>query len=123
MISLKFLSAALLAGAAFCAHAQEAPLDPNRPGVAVLTGVPERELTDPGSLVSAPNQDAKPISVEDVLSLRTSWFATWTPDGNDVVFSSDLTGRMNLWRFPHAGGFPQQLHQSENRAFFSDGIA
>ena len=98
--------------------AQEAPLDPNRPGVAVLTGVPERELTDPGSLVSAPNQDAKPISVEDVLSLRTSWFATWTPDGNDVVFTSDLTGRTNLWRFPHAGGFPQQLHQSENRAFY-----
>jgi dipeptidyl aminopeptidase/acylaminoacyl peptidase len=98
--------------------AQEAPLDPNRPGVAVLTGVPERELTDPGSLVSAPNQDAKPISVEDVLSLRTSWFATWTPDGKDVVFTSDLTGRTNLWRFPHAGGFPQQLHQSENRAFY-----
>jgi len=98
--------------------AQEAPLDPNRPGVAVLTGVPERELTDPGSLVSGHNPDAKPISVEDVLSLRTSWFATWTPDGNDVVFSSDLTGRMNLWRFPHAGGFPQQLHQSENRAFY-----
>ncbi|MDB3900783.1 hypothetical protein N9338_09270, partial [Luminiphilus sp.] len=69
--------------------AQEAPLDPNRPGVAVLTGVPERELTDPGSLVSGHNPDAKPISVEDVLSLRTSWFATWTPDGNDVVFSSD----------------------------------
>ncbi|MGB1352217.1 MAG: S9 family peptidase [Luminiphilus sp.] len=118
MTSLKFISAALLAGAAFCAYAQEAPLDPNRPGVAVLTGVPERELTDPGSLVSAPNQDAKPISVEDVLSLRTSWFATWTPDGNDVVFTSDLTGRTNLWRFPHAGGFPQQLHQSENSAFF-----
>lgn len=98
--------------------AQEAPLDPNRPGVAVLTGVPERELTDPGSLVSAPNPNAKSISVEDVTSLRTSWFATWTPDGNDVVFTSDLTGRTNLWRFPHAGGFPQQLHQSENRAFY-----
>ena len=44
--------------------------------------------------------------------------AAWTPPGRRtarVVFSTNLTGRYNLWTVPAAGGFPVQLTQSDDR--------
>lgn len=116
---MRALLAAALATSALVANAGIAQdgLDPRRPGVAVLSGTPERPLTDPKSLVSAPRSDAQPIPIADLFFLRSSWFATWTPAG-DVVMATDLTGRMNLWRVPGSGGFPLQLQQTEDKTFY-----
>jgi dipeptidyl aminopeptidase/acylaminoacyl peptidase len=96
---------------------QEVRLDPRRPGTPVLTGVPVRSLTDPQSLVSPVKNEARPVPISDLFFTRSSWFATWTPDGQ-VVLATDITGRTNLWRVPGAGGFPLQLQQSEDRTFY-----
>jgi len=96
---------------------QEVRLDPRRPGTPVLTGVPVRSLTDPQSLVSPVKNEARPVPISDLFFTRSSWFATWTPDGQ-VVLATDITGRTNLWRVPGAGGFPLQLQQSEDKTFY-----
>ena len=33
----------------------------------------------------------------------------WTPDGREIVFSSNRSGGQNLWRIPAAGGNPKRL--------------
>jgi len=33
----------------------------------------------------------------------------WTPDGREIVFSSNRSGGQNLWRIPAAGGKPKRL--------------
>lgn len=116
---MRALLAVALATSAFVATgaAAQEKLDPRRPGVPVLAGAPVRALTDPKALISAPLPDAQPIPIDDLFFLRSSWFATWTPAG-DVVMATDLTGRINLWRVPGSGGFPLQLQQSEDKAFF-----
>jgi len=43
------------------------------------------------------------------------WAAAISPDGRDLVISTNLTGRHNLWRVPLAGGFPVQLTRSDDR--------
>ena len=100
--------------------AQEVRLDPRRAGTPDLTGVPVRSLTDPQSLVSPVKSEAGPVPISDLFFTRSSWFATWTPDGQ-VVLATDITGRTNLWRMPGAGGFPLQLQQSEDKTFYPAG--
>ena len=109
--------AALLLASAGGAMAQETPLDPARPGTAVLRGAPDRPLTDPRSLVSPERKDARPVPIADLFFTRSSMFATWTPDGQ-VVVATDLTGRVNLWRISPDEGFPLQLQQSEDKTFY-----
>lgn len=110
--------ALMLATSAFSAAAQDVTLATDRPGRPVLSGVPSRPLTDPSALVSPTRPNARPVPIADLFFLRSSWFADWTPDGKDIVFATDLTGRVNLWRTSATGGFPQQLQQSEDRAFY-----
>ena len=128
LVSRLALVAALFAAAPVAAEvptgpqpdpwAHMAPLSPDRPGRAVLTGTPARDLTDARALVSEARPDAQPIPLADLLFLRSSYFAQWTHDGRDIVFTSDITGRMNLWRTSASGGFPQQLQQSEDKTFY-----
>lgn len=113
----KIMMTLLLLATAGGGIAQELRLDPKRPGTAVLRGAPDRPLTDPRSIVSPQKPDAAPVPIADLFFTRSSWFATWTPDGQ-VVMSTDLTGRTNLWRVPGSGGFPLQLQQSEDKSFY-----
>ena len=113
----KTLLAALLLATAGGSAAQETALDPGRPGTPVLRGAPDRPLTDPRSLVSPAREDAGPVPIPDLFFTRSSYFATWTPDGQ-VVLSTDITGRINLWRVAGSGSFPLQLQQSENKTFY-----
>ena len=83
--------------------------------VPVLNGPPPRALTDPRSVVSAALAGAAPTPIADLFYVRGGQDATWSPDGRSVVFSTNLTGRYNLWTVPAAGGFPLQLTQSDDR--------
>ena len=84
---------------------------------AVLTGPPPRAITDPKSIVSPSNPAAQPVPVADLYNTRAGAGGTWTPDGKTIVFSTNLTGRFNLWKMPASGGFPLQLTQSDDRQF------
>ncbi len=76
-----------------------------------------REITDPISVISAANNLAKPVSLSGLYYTRSVASPAWSPDGRQVVFSTNLTGRMNLWKVGASGGWPIQLAESDDRQF------
>ena len=74
-----------------------------------------REITDPKSVASTPAMGAIPIPVDDLFYTRSVGGGAWSPDGKQVVFSTNLTGRNNLWKVGAEGGWPIQLSQSDDR--------
>jgi dipeptidyl aminopeptidase/acylaminoacyl peptidase len=75
---------------------------------------PERPLTDPRSLTSAHDPLARPVPVGDLYFSRSIRDAAWSPDGREVVLSTNLTGRFNLWKTATDGAWPVQLVQSDD---------
>jgi dipeptidyl aminopeptidase/acylaminoacyl peptidase len=73
-----------------------------------------RALTDARSISSPANPDARPVPIDDLFFTRNAYGGAWSPDGRDVVFTSDISGRLNLWKVPAAGGWPVQLAQSDD---------
>ena len=73
---------------------------PTMAATAVLTGTPPRPLTDPKSIESP--QGAGPVArpLKDFFKSATSWSGIFGGDCRSVVYSSDVTGRMNLWLSP-----------------------
>ena len=41
--------------------------------------------------------------------------ASWSPNGREIAFTTNLTGRENLWKVSASGGWPIQLSQSDDR--------
>jgi dipeptidyl aminopeptidase/acylaminoacyl peptidase len=79
----------------------------------------ERQLTDPRSVSSESSPDARPVPIEDLYYTRSVFDAAWSPDGNEIVFTTDMAGRLNLWKVKASGGWPMQLTQSDERQFSS----
>jgi dipeptidyl aminopeptidase/acylaminoacyl peptidase len=75
----------------------------------------ERQITDPKSVVSTSNPQSGPVPIPQLYYTRSTFGPAWSPDGRDIVFTTNLTGRFNLWKVPAAGGFPIQLLQSNDR--------
>ena len=46
---------------------------------------------------------------------RRSASSTWSPDGKQIAFISNISGRNNLWLVPATGGWPTQLTISDQR--------
>jgi len=77
----------------------------------------DRQATDPKSVTSATNAASHPIPIADLYFTRNVGGPAWSPDGKQVVFETDLTGRNNLWKVNAGGGWPLQLTQSDERQF------
>jgi len=79
------------------------------------TGPADRAMTDPLAIASAANQNARPIPIEDLYFTQSLSNRSWSPDGKEIAFTSDASGRSNLWKVSAAGGWPVQLVQSDER--------
>src|SRR5579884_825035 len=75
----------------------------------------ERTITDPATITSQRNANARPVPIDDLFFSRAISGASWSPDGRELVFGTNLTGRFNLWKVSATGGFPVQLAVSDDR--------
>jgi hypothetical protein len=78
------------------------------------SGPNDREVTEPKSVESVSNPEARPIPIDDLFFTRSVGGASWSPDGKEIVFTTNLAGRDNLWEVPASGGWPRQLSQSDD---------
>ena len=76
-----------------------------------------KAVTDPSQITSQPNAQVEPksLTIEKLFMTRQVGRATWSPDGKNVAFISNMSGRNNLWTVPAEGGWPVQLTVSDQR--------
>jgi dipeptidyl aminopeptidase/acylaminoacyl peptidase len=72
-------------------------------------------LTDPAEIKSVPKADVQKFTVEKLFMTRAIGGTTWSPDGKTIAFTTNISGRMNLWTVPAEGGWPTQLTVSDQR--------
>jgi len=89
----------------------------SRSSTAQSSGPDARQITDPKALTSAPEAAARPIPIDDLYFTRSVSSASWSPDGKEIAFTTDISGRSNLWKVNADGGWPLQLSQSDDRQF------
>src|SRR5260370_2713885 len=73
--------------------------------------------TDPKSMISEANSTVQHVPIDDLYYTRSSFGAAWSPNGNEIVLITDMSGRLNLWKVKASGGWPLQLTQSDDREF------
>jgi dipeptidyl aminopeptidase/acylaminoacyl peptidase len=81
------------------------------------TGPADRAITDPKSVNSESNAAARPAPIGDLYYTHSVYGTAWSPNGKQISFTSDLTGRPNLWKVNASGGWPIQLTQSDDRQY------
>ena len=72
-------------------------------------------ITDPTKLQSKNVADMQTFSIEKLYMTRTTGESTWSPDGKQIAFVSNISGRSNIWLVPTIGGWPTQLTISDQR--------
>jgi dipeptidyl aminopeptidase/acylaminoacyl peptidase len=72
-------------------------------------------IADPTKLESKTVVDMQTFSIEKLYMTRQMGGSTWSPDGKQVAFISNISGRNNLWLVPASGGWPTQLTISDQR--------
>jgi dipeptidyl aminopeptidase/acylaminoacyl peptidase len=85
--------------------------------VAQTSGPDARQISDPKTITSASNPKARPIPIDDLYFTRSVSNASWSPDGKEIAFTTDISGRSNLWKVNANGGWPIQLGQSDERQY------
>ena len=76
-----------------------------------------RPITDPKTVSSMSNPAARPVPIDDLYYTHAVYNPAWSPDGKQIVFITDISGRLNLWRVNSSGGWPIQLTQSDEQQF------
>ena len=82
--------------------------------LAAQVATPDRAVTDPQTVASPANPDAKPVPLDDIGVTRSLYDAVWSADGKQIFIATDLTGRVNIWRMDANGSWPVQLTQSDD---------
>ena len=75
----------------------------------------DQVISDPAQITAKEKFDVQPISIEKLYMTRVIGDSAWSPDGKQVVFVSNISGRNNLWLVPVDGGWPTQLTVSNQR--------
>lgn len=82
--------------------------------LAAQIATPERPVTDPKSIESPVNPEARAVPLEDIGNSRGIAGVTWSADGRHIFVSTNLTGRYNIWRTDADGSWPLQMTQSDD---------
>ena len=59
------------------------------------TSPESREITDPKKIASAEVSGAGAVPIDDLFYTRNTGGGAWSPDGKEIVFTSNFTGRFN----------------------------
>ena len=85
--------------------------------IAEASGPADRTPTDPQTVVSAVQAGAVPVKVADLLQTTRLAGLTISPDGQQLAYVSDASGRLNLWIMNVDGtGARQLLHSNDRQA-------
>ena len=82
--------------------------------LAAQIATPDRPVTDPKSVTSPDNPNARAVPLEDIGMSRNVAGSTWSADGEHVFVVTNLTGRYNIWRTDADGSWPLQITQSND---------
>jgi len=80
-------------------------------------GPDSRTPTDPKSIHSESNPAAKPVPIDDLFLTRSVGGGAWSPDGQEITFESNASGRTNVWKMHSDGSAAAQLSHSDDRQF------
>ena len=72
-------------------------------------------ITDPAQIKSREKFDVQPFTVDKLYSTRVVGRSSWSSDGKQVAFVSNISGRNNIWVVSSESGWPQQLTVSNQR--------
>lgn len=81
------------------------------------TGTAPQAITDPRQLQSKPNSEVQQwqLSIERLYMTRAIGGTAWSSDGKQIAFTTNISGRNNIWLVPAEGGWPMQLTVSDQR--------
>ncbi|MEP6548158.1 MAG: S9 family peptidase [Gammaproteobacteria bacterium] len=83
--------------------------------IAIAAGPSDRVATDPNSIASGRQAGSKPVDVADVVQTVHIAGASVSPDGRQIAYSGDASGRLNLWIMNADGQGARQLLRSNER--------
>ncbi|HEU5233892.1 MAG TPA: S9 family peptidase [Terriglobales bacterium] len=81
------------------------------------SGPEDRTATNPKSLRSQANASAKPVPIDDLFLTHSIGGGAWSPNGEEIVFESNASGRTNVWKIHSDGSGAIQLTHSDDRQF------
>jgi dipeptidyl aminopeptidase/acylaminoacyl peptidase len=79
------------------------------------SGPGDRVPTDPKSVVSVTHDGASPVNVADILQTTRIGGATLSPNGSQIAYIGNASGRLNLWVMNADGSGTKQLLKSNDR--------
>ena len=85
------------------------------PAVAQQTLTAPAPINDPAKLQSKNVENMQNFSIEKLYTTRAIGGTTWSPDGKQIAFVSNISGRNNIWIVPAEGGWPTQLTIGDQR--------
>src|SRR5579884_3101722 len=83
--------------------------------VAASSGPDSRTLTDPKTVSSQSNSAAKPVAIDDLFEITGIGRGAWSPNGQEIAFTSNASGRLNVWKMRADGSGATQLTKSDDR--------
>ncbi len=72
-------------------------------------------ITDPAQITAKEKFDVQQLSVDKLFTTRIIGASTWSPDGKQIAFVSNISGRYNIWLVSSQSGWPTQLTVSDQR--------
>ena len=85
--------------------------------LAFASGPQSRTPTDPAGVVSAQQPGTGPVDIKELLDTPRPGGAAWSPDGEQIVYGSNASGRINLWLMNADGSGSHQLAHSDDSQF------
>ncbi len=79
------------------------------------TPAPPSAITDPAQIISKQKWDVQAFTIDKLYMTRAVGDSAWSPDGRQIAFITNISGRNNLWTVSAESGWPAQLTVSNQR--------